>query len=57
MIDGVRSHVYSYGHRNAQGIVFGPGQQLYSNEHGPKTDDEVNIIHAGKNYGWPDVLG
>jgi PQQ-dependent dehydrogenase (s-GDH family) len=57
VIDGVRSHVYSYGHRNAQGIVFGPDQQLYANEHGPKTDDEVNIIHAGKNYGWPHVVG
>ncbi|MDQ3610029.1 MAG: PQQ-dependent sugar dehydrogenase [Actinomycetota bacterium] len=57
VIGGVRSHVYSYGHRNAQGIVFGPGQKLYANEHGPKTDDEINIIQAGGNYGWPDVLG
>ncbi|CAN5212756.1 hypothetical protein BH20ACT9_BH20ACT9_08780 [soil metagenome] len=57
VIGDVRSHVYSYGHRNAQGIVFGPDQKLYASEHGPKTDDEVNIIDAGKNYGWPDVLG
>lgn len=57
VIRGARSHVYSYGHRNAQGIVFGPGGSLYSSEHGPKTDDEVNIITAGGNYGWPDVLG
>jgi PQQ-dependent dehydrogenase (s-GDH family) len=48
-IGNVRSHVYSYGHRNAQGIVFGPGGKLYSSEHGPKTDDEVNLIQAGKN--------
>jgi PQQ-dependent dehydrogenase (s-GDH family) len=56
-IGNVRSHVYSYGHRNAQGIVFGPGGKLYSSEHGPKTDDEVNLIQAGKNYGWPRVAG
>ena len=54
---GVRSHVFSYGHRNAQGIVFGPGGLLYSVEHGPKSDDELNILRAGGNYGWPHVLG
>ena len=43
---GVRSHVFSYGHRNAQGIVFGPGGLLYSVEHGPKSDDELNLIRA-----------
>jgi PQQ-dependent dehydrogenase (s-GDH family) len=53
----VRSHVFSYGHRNAQGLVFGPGGRLYSSEHGPKTDDEINLIQAGKNYGWPYVAG
>jgi PQQ-dependent dehydrogenase (s-GDH family) len=54
---GVRSHIYSYGHRNAEGLVFGPDGKLYSSEHGPNTDDEVNLIEAGKNYGWPDVAG
>lgn len=54
---GVRSHVFSYGHRNAQGIVFGRGGLLYSVEHGPKSDDELNIVRAGGNYGWPHVLG
>lgn len=54
---GVVSHIYSYGHRNPQGIVFGPDGTLYSCEHGPKTDDEVNLIVAGKNYGWPHVAG
>lgn len=54
---GVRSHVYSYGHRNPQGLVFGPGDRLYSSEHGPKSDDEVNLIEAGGNYGWPHVAG
>jgi len=57
VIGSVRSHVYSYGHRNAQGIVFAPTGKLYSSEHGPKTDDEVNLIRAGKNYGWPRVAG
>jgi PQQ-dependent dehydrogenase (s-GDH family) len=54
---GVRSHVYSYGHRNPQGLVFGPAGNLYESEHGPNTDDEVNLIQAGKNYGWPHVAG
>ncbi|MRX51969.1 hypothetical protein GI374_16390 [Paracoccus sp. S-4012] len=56
-IDGVRSHIFSYGHRNPQGIDFGPDGTLYSNEHGPDTDDEINVIEAGGNYGWPHVAG
>lgn len=56
-LNGVRSHIYSYGHRNAQGLVFGKNGILYSDEHGPETDDEVNIIEAGMNYGWPRVVG
>jgi PQQ-dependent dehydrogenase (s-GDH family) len=56
-IHGVRSHVYSYGHRNAQGIVFAPDGKLYSSEQGPKSDDELNLILAGRNYGWPNVAG
>jgi PQQ-dependent dehydrogenase (s-GDH family) len=54
---GVRSHIYSYGHRNPQGLVFGPGGRLFSAEHGPKSDDEINLIQAGHNYGWPFVSG
>jgi PQQ-dependent dehydrogenase (s-GDH family) len=57
MIAGVRSHIYSYGHRNSQGIAFGPDGKLYADEQGPKTDDEVNLILPGKNYGWPQVAG
>ncbi|MDA0206508.1 MAG: PQQ-dependent sugar dehydrogenase [Acidobacteria bacterium] len=56
-IDGVRSHVYTYGHRNPQGIDFAPDGTLYSSEHGPKTDDEINVYKPGANYGWPNVAG
>jgi len=56
-LDGVRSHVWTYGHRNAQGIDFGPDGTLYASEQGPKTDDEVNVLVAGGNYGWPHVVG
>jgi PQQ-dependent dehydrogenase (s-GDH family) len=57
IVAGVRSHIYSYGHRNAQGLVFGPTGKLYASEQGPKTDDELNLILAGKNYGWPHIAG
>ena len=57
VLNGVRSHVYSYGHRNPQGLAFGPTGLLYASEHGPGTDDEVNLIVAGGNYGWPHVAG
>jgi len=49
--------VYSFGHRNAQGLYLGLNGILYSSEHGPSSDDEFNIIEAGRNYGWPDVKG
>ena len=48
--------VWSYGHRNAQGLVYA-NNRLYSSEHGPNTDDEINIIEKGRNYGWPAVRG
>ncbi|HEY1024728.1 MAG TPA: PQQ-dependent sugar dehydrogenase, partial [Sphingobacteriaceae bacterium] len=50
------SPVWSMGHRNAQGLVFGKGK-LYSSEHGPNTDDEINIIGKSQNFGWPIVHG
>lgn len=56
-LDGVRSHIYSYGHRNPQGLAFGPDGTLYVSEHGPSSDDELNVIVAGGNYGWPNVAG
>ena len=50
--------VYSYGHRNAQGIVFHPETRvLYVAEHGPRDNDEVNRVEIGGNYGWPAVHG
>jgi PQQ-dependent dehydrogenase (s-GDH family) len=57
MVGGVRSHVFSVGHRNPLGIAFGPGGRLYESEHGPSSDDEVNLIEPGRNYGWPNVAG
>ncbi|GAA1402566.1 PQQ-dependent sugar dehydrogenase [Kitasatospora putterlickiae] len=57
VIGGVRSHVISYGHRNSQGLDFAPNGTLYQSDQGPKTDDEVNIINPGNNYGWPHVVG
>jgi len=50
------SAIWSFGHRNPQGLVFAVGK-LYSSEHGPDTDDEINIIGKGANYGWPTVRG
>ena len=57
VLAGVRSHIFSYGHRNPQGLVFGPTGILYESEHGPDTDDELNILEGGRNYGWPNVAG
>ena len=49
--------VWSWGHRNAQGLALGPNNIIYSSEHGPSNDDELNILQAGMNYGWPNVQG
>ena len=49
--------VYSYGHRDPQGLAFDSSGQLYETEHGPVSNDEVNIIFKGKNYGWPLCVG
>lgn len=54
---GKKTAVWSMGHRNAQGIVFGKNGILYSSEQQDKTDDEVNIIESAENYGWPKVSG
>ncbi|MGH2565150.1 MAG: PQQ-dependent sugar dehydrogenase, partial [Ginsengibacter sp.] len=49
--------VWNWGHRNAQGIVFGNNGILYSSEQQDKSDDEVNIINKGENCGWPKISG
>ncbi|MDX2006384.1 MAG: PQQ-dependent sugar dehydrogenase [Meiothermus sp.] len=52
------SAVWTFGHRNPQGIAFRPGSnQLWSTEHGENTRDELNIIVRGRNYGWPLCVG
>lgn len=48
--------VWSYGHRNQQGLVMA-NNVLYASEHGPTIEDEVNIIEKARNYGWPEVDG
>lgn len=50
------SRIWTYGHRNPQGLTF-VGDKLFSSEHGPSTDDEINVIEKGRNYGWPNVAG
>jgi glucose/arabinose dehydrogenase len=49
-------YVYTYGHRNPQGLALRPGtDQMWSVEHGPGVDDEVNLLEAGGNYGWHPI--
>ena len=56
-----RDYIYSYGHRNAQGLAWGKvstsGYYLYITEQMDKTDDEINMIWKGKNYGWDSTSG
>ncbi|WP_181347647.1 sorbosone dehydrogenase family protein [Thalassobacillus sp. CUG 92003] len=51
------SYVYSYGHRNPQGLTWADNGKLYASEHGSTNHDEVNQIKAGANYGWPEIEG
>jgi aldose sugar dehydrogenase len=54
---GALPEIWSYGHRNPQGLAFHPDTGvLWSNEHGPQGGDELNVIRRGANYGWP-VIG
>lgn len=51
---GAKAAVYSYGHRNPQGMALDPvSGKIWVHEHGPQGGDEINIIEPGKNYGWP----
>jgi aldose sugar dehydrogenase len=50
------SYIWSWGHRNPQGLCYGNGR-LYSSEHGTGANDEINIIEQNRNYGWPTVEG
>ena len=55
-IEGAAAGIYSYGHRNPQGIARNPDTcSVWAHEHGPRGGDELNIIEAGNNYGWPTV--
>ena len=53
---GVRKAIWSYGHRNMQGMAVDPRTgTLWQSEHGPRGGDELNLPQAGKNYGWPVI--
>lgn len=55
--EGARPEIWSYGHRNAQGLAIHPETgDIWANEHGPQGGDELNLILPGRNYGWP-VIG
>jgi glucose/arabinose dehydrogenase len=54
---GARPEIWSYGHRNVQGIAIDPATgNVWTNEHGPQGGDELNLDRPGRNYGWP-VIG
>lgn len=56
-VDGVEPSIWSYGHRNPQGMAFDPETgRLWINEHGPQGGDELNLVRPSLNYGWP-VIG
>jgi aldose sugar dehydrogenase len=53
---GFLPEIFSYGHRNAQGMVLHPATgEIWLHEHGPRGGDEINLVRAGRNYGWPLV--
>ena len=53
---GAEASIYSYGHRNPQGMTIHPVTgKIWVNEHGPRGGDEINIVEPGKNYGWPVI--
>jgi len=55
-VSGAKKAIYSYGHRNPQGMVKHPVTgEIWVNEHGPRGGDELNVVKKGKNYGWPEI--
>lgn len=55
-VANVKPEIYSYGHRNIQGMAMHPSSgEIYAHEHGPQGGDELNIIKKGANYGWPTI--
>lgn len=55
-VDGVRPEIYSYGHRNIQGMIMHPETgDIWAHEHGPRGGDELNWIRPSINYGWPEI--
>lgn len=52
-----QSYVWAWGLRNTQGLAMGAHSIIYSSEHGPTSDDELNILTKGRNFGWPNVEG
>ncbi|MDN3653727.1 PQQ-dependent sugar dehydrogenase [Thalassotalea ponticola] len=55
-VAGAKTAIFSYGHRNPQGLATDPNTgRIWAHEHGPKGGDELNLIEAGKNYGWPVI--
>lgn len=55
-VNGAKPEIYSYGHRNMQGLVIHPEtNKIYAHEHGPMGGDELNLIEPGNNYGWPKI--
>lgn len=54
--DNAQPEIFSYGHRNPQGLAINPATgDLWETEMGPRGGDEINLIQAGKNYGWPTI--
>jgi len=54
--EGAKTAIYSYGHRNPQGLLKHPKTgEIWNHEHGPKGGDEINIVKKGANYGWPVI--
>lgn len=55
-VDGAKPEIWSYGHRNIQGMGLHPDtRQLWTHEHGPMGGDEINLVRRGLNYGWPEA--